>query len=120
MFSLLIDSYTQQYITKSEFEPRIKSMRLKLNTIQEQQKKLIKQQNLTKELELIVNNLEDFSSGITSKIDSLNWSSKRDMIRQIVKRIELGENEINIVYRVDHLTDNSTDATSIQHCCNRM
>ncbi len=32
--SLLIDSYTQQYITKSEFEPRIKCIRQKLNIIQ--------------------------------------------------------------------------------------
>lgn len=117
--SLLIDSYTQQYITKSEFEPRIKSIRQRLNIIQEQQKKLIEQQNFTKELELIVNNLEDFSSGITLKIDSLDWGSKRDIIRQVVKRIEIGENEISIVYRVDQLTDNSANKTSMQHCCNR-
>lgn len=117
--SLLIDSYTQQYITRSEFEPRIKCMRQKLNIIQEQQQKLIEQQNLTKELELIVNNLEDFSSGINLNIDSLNWDSKRDIIRRVVKRIELGENEINIVYRVDQLTYNNTDVTNIQHRCNR-
>ena len=115
----MIDSYTQQYITKSEFEPRIKSIRQRLNIIQEQQKKLIEQQNFTKELELIVNNLEDFSSGITLKIDSLDWSGKRDIIRQVVKRIEIGENEISIVYRVDQLTDNSSNKISMQHCCNR-
>lgn len=39
--SLLIDSYTQQYITKDEFEPGIKVMRQNLKTIQEQQKKLL-------------------------------------------------------------------------------
>ncbi len=68
---------------------------------------------------MIVNNLEDFSSGINLKIDNLNWDSKRDIIRQVVKRIELGENEINIVYRVDQLTYNNTDVTNIQHRCNR-
>ncbi len=116
--SLLIDSYTQQYITKSEFEPRIKTMRQKLQVIQEQQQKLIEQKNLTKELELIVNNLEDFSSGVISKLDSLDWGGKQGMIRSVVKRVEIGESDINIVYRVNQLPDNSA-STSVQHCCNR-
>lgn len=117
--SLLIDSYTQQYITKNEFEPRIKTMRQKLQAIQGQQQKLMEQKNLTKELELIVNNLEDFSSGVISKLDSLDWGGKQGMIRSVVKRIEIGASDINIVYRVDQLPDNGESA-SVQHCCNRM
>jgi len=115
--SLLIDSYTQQYIIKSEFEPRIKTMRKRLQVIQEQQQKLIEQKNLTKELELIVNNLEGFSSGVISKLDSLDWEDKRGMIRSVVKRVEIGESDINIVYRVDQLPDNDA-STGAQHCCN--
>ena len=115
--SLLIDSYTQQYITKREFEPRIKTMRQKLQVIQEQQQKLLEQKNLKKELELIVNNLEDFSSGVISKLDSLDWGGKQAIIRSVVKRIEMGENDINIVYRVEQLPDDKENL-GMQHCCN--
>ncbi len=116
--SLLIDSYTQQYITKDEFEPRIKTMRQKLKTIQEQQHNLIEQKNLTKELELIISNLEEFSCGIISKLDSLDWHDKRNMIRGAVKRIEMGEDDINIVYRIPQLPSGGAGGSS-QHCCNR-
>ena len=56
---------------------------------------------------------------IALKLDSLDWHGKRDIIRQVVKRIEIGEEEINIVYRVAQLHDNEID-TSMQHCCNRI
>ena len=115
--SLLIDSYSQEYITKDEFEPRVKAMRQKLRVIQEQQKKLTEQKNLTKDLELIVNNLENFALEISSKLDNLDWYGKRDIIRHVIKRIEIGENEINIVYRVPQLSNNEL-GPRMQHCCN--
>ncbi len=70
--SLLIDSYAQQYITKDEFEPRIKMMRQNLKAIQEQQNKLTEQKNMTREMELIVTNLENFACGVESKLDNLD------------------------------------------------
>ena len=115
--SLLIDSYAQQYITKDEFEPRIKIMRQSLKTTQEQTNKLIEQKNLTKEIELVVTNLENFVARIGENLDQLDWQSKRDMIRCVVKRIELGNDEINVVYKVSKLPEYG-DNISAQHCCN--
>ena len=117
--SLLIDSYAQQYIIKDEFEPRIKAMRQNLKVIQDQQNKLTAQKKSTKEMELIVTNLENFSCGIGSELDSLEWSGKRDIIRRVVKRIEISGEEINIVYKINKLPGYEND-TSAQHCCNRM
>ena len=79
--SLLIDSYAQQYITKDEFEPRIQTMRKNLKKIQEQQNKLVEQKNLTKEIELVITNLENFADKIVENLDTLDWHGKRDMIR---------------------------------------
>ena len=115
--SLLIDSYAQQYITKDEFEPRIKIMRQSLKTTQEQKNKLIEQKNLTKEIELVVTNLENFVVKIGENLDQLDWQSKRDMIRCVVKRIEMGNDEINVVYKVSKLPEYG-DNISAQHCCN--
>lgn len=76
--SLLIDSYAQQYITKTEFEPRIQAMRKNLLLIQEQQNKLIEQRHLTKEIELIVSNLDQFSGKIIENLDQfrLVWQTR--------------------------------------------
>lgn len=115
--SLLIDSYAQQYITKEEFEPRVQTMRQSLNVAQEQQKKLAEQKNLTREIELIVTNLGHFNEGIKKNIDTLDWHGKRDMMRRVVKRIEVSDDEINVVYKVNKLPE-YTNNTSVQHCSN--
>jgi site-specific DNA recombinase len=116
--SLLIDSYTQEYITKEEFESRIQSMRKNLKMTQEQQSKLTEQKKLTREIELIIANLEHFSDRIIENIEKLDWHGKRDIIRRVVKRIEIGHEEINVVYKVNKLLENAND-TGVQHCFNR-
>jgi len=117
--SLLIDSYAEQYIIKDEFESRIKGMRQNLKLIQEQQSKLTEQKNLISEMELVVNNLESFADGVGSKLDSLDWHGRRDIIRQVVKRVEVSTEEINIVYKINKLS-NYENGSSSQHCCNGM
>ena len=114
--SLLIDSYTYQHINKDEFEPRIKILRQNLNAIHEQKNKLIEQKNLTKEIELVVTSLENFVGKIGDNLDTLDWQGKRDMIRCVVKRIEMGSDEINIVYRINKLPEHNRN--SLQHCGN--
>jgi site-specific DNA recombinase len=115
---IIIDSYAQQYITKNEFEPRIKIMRQNLKNLQEHQAKLIAQKNEIKEMELIVTNFARFANGISSSLINLDWNGKRDIIRSVVKRIEMSNEEINIVYKINELFQNKN--TSPQHCCNHM
>lgn len=97
----MIDSYTQQYITKEEFESRIQVMRKNLKITEEQKNKLSEQQNLTKDIEMVVTNLEYFSSRITENVDTLDWHAKRDIMRRVIRRIEVSDSEINVVYRVN-------------------
>lgn len=117
--SLFIDSYAQGYIDKNEFEPRIKVMKQNLKVIQEQQTESIKQKNLVKEFNLVVINLENFKNSIESRIDNLNWNDKIEIIRKVVKRIEVCEEAINIVYKVPQMTDYE-DNSNLQYCCKRM
>ncbi len=118
--SLLIDSYAQEYILKKEFEPRIKTMRQNLKSIQEQQKKIVEQKNSTKDIKLIITSLKDFEQGVGSKLDNLDWDSRRDIIRRVVKRVEVGEDKINIVYKITELPTSEVSQKSLQHCRNRI
>ena len=92
-------------------------MRQSLKTTQEQRNKLIEQKNLTKEIEMVVSNLQSFSDGIDENFDKLDLHAKQDMIRCVVKRIEIGNEEINVVYKVNKLPEHK-DNVSAQHCCN--
>src|SRR5260364_412139 len=71
--SRLIDSYTQEYFGQEAFEPRIKAMKY----------------HLKNELTLIVTRLEQFALAVKSKLEHIDWLTKRNLIRTWVKRIEI-------------------------------
>ncbi|KAF5304407.1 hypothetical protein FQR65_LT18867 [Abscondita terminalis] len=116
----LIDSYAQEYINQEEFEPRIKAMKQSLKTIEEEKKRIFDQKKLKQELALVVTNLEDFSSNIRSNLDNAAWLTKRDIIRTLVKRIEINLEDVNVVFRVKELPNSSghsgEEKKNLQHC----
>lgn len=101
--SRLIDSYSQEYIDKEEFEPRIKEMKKRLKIIEEKNKEIKEQKNLKNELSLIISNLEEFFSCIEQGLEDLEWHAKRDIIRTLVKRIEIDHEDVNVVFRIQDL-----------------
>jgi site-specific DNA recombinase len=120
--SRLIDSYTQEHIEKEEFEPRIKALKQRLKIIEEQRQNIMDQQNLKNELKLIVTNLEYFSSNIESKLEEVDWHTKRDIIRTLVKRVEVDCEDVNVVFRVRGLPGSNGcqsggSQESLQYCC---
>lgn len=120
--SRLIDSYVQGQIEKQEFDPRIKIIRQNLKIIIDQRKKIIDSKKLHTELQLIVTQLEEFNSCIEFKLENIEWNTKRDIIRHLVKRIEIDEEEVNIVFRVPELPESPgnkglDNLENWQHCC---
>jgi site-specific DNA recombinase len=51
-------------------------------------------------LQLIVGRLEDFASKVTGSIDTMEFEAQRNLIRMLVKRIEIDQEHVNIVFRV--------------------
>ena len=120
----LIDSYAQQYIDKTEFEPRIKTMKQHLQMIEEQNKNITDQENLKKDLTLIVTNLEEFTASIEKNLDHIDvdWNTKRDIIRMLIKRIEINKEDVKVVFRIqdmpklENIDNYSKNTQSLQHC----
>jgi site-specific DNA recombinase len=125
--SRLIDSYSQEYIDNDEFEPRIKEMKKRLKIIEDKNKEMKDQKNLEIELSSVISNLEDFSSCIEQGLENLEWHAKRDIIRTLVKRIEIDQEDVNVVFRIHDLPPKPTPAESmgekdhkiLQHCSGR-
>jgi site-specific DNA recombinase len=101
--SRLIDSYSQEYIDKDEFEPRIKEMKKILKIIEDQNKEMKEQKNLETELSSIIISLDEFFSCIEQGLENLEWHTKRDIIRTLVKRIEIDQEDVNVVFRIHDL-----------------
>ena len=120
----LIDSYAEEQIEKNEFEPRIKYMKERLKKIEQQQIEILNKQNIEKELILITTNLKNFSSEVELKLESIDWNTKREIIRSLIRKIEIEQESINIVFRIQELPGDSyipqkENGQNLQHCRGR-
>jgi site-specific DNA recombinase len=113
----LIDSYAEGLIEKKEFEPRLARMRERVAKLEGEAQQLAEAQSLQNELQLIIGRLEEFTSKVKDGLEGADWSSRRDIIRALVNRVEIDKGQVDIVFRVDQPPfEPSPERGSLQHC----
>src|SRR5262249_36473107 len=113
----LIDSYAEGLIDKAEFEPRVTRLRQRIAHIEAQCEALASEETLRRELHLIVSRLEDFVAQVGRHLDELAWEKKREIIRALVRRVEIGLEQVHVVFRVDALPGEADpEKKSLQLC----
>lgn len=96
----LIDSYAEGLIEKQEFEPRITRLKERLAALEAQVKLLFDEATLHRELRLIIGRLEEFAQKVSLGLDQAPWDTQREIIRTLVKRVEVDSEQVNVVFRV--------------------
>jgi len=96
----LIDSYAEGLIDKAEFEPRITGLRQRIQGWEEQAVVVRDEAEQRAALSLIVGRLEDFARQVRERVASVDWRLQRDLIRTLVKRVEIDREDVNVVLRV--------------------
>src|SRR6266481_4180478 len=113
----VIDSYAEGLIDKLEFEPRLTRLRQRIARLEEQRQQLADEAAVHAELQLIIGRLEDFAAKVHHGLEAPDWANKRDLIRTLVKRVEVAQNEVNIVFRIDpYPEDADPEKKSLQLC----
>jgi site-specific DNA recombinase len=97
----LIDAYTDELISKDEFSTRIGKLRKNHDNITNELNTIERAENEKKSLYLIIGRMKEFAQKIADNINNVNWEKKREIIRSIVKCIEINETEVHIIYRVN-------------------
>jgi len=116
----VIDAYTEGVIDKSEFEPRLQGMRARFQTLEAQYKTIQDEAALLSELKVVIGRLEEFAAKVADSLDSLDWSGKRELIRTLVKRVEVYAKEVKVVFKVGSgpFAPRATDhVENWSHCC---
>src|SRR4051812_13149288 len=115
----LIDGYAGGLIDKADFEPRIVGLRQRIKTWEEQATTLRDEVAQRAALSLIVGRLQDFARQVRDRMSAVDWSLQRDLIRLLVKRVEIDHEDINVVFRVAPSFDpghgGSHDDSSLHH-----
>jgi site-specific DNA recombinase len=119
----LIDSYAEGLIDKQEFEPRVRQMRERRHALEEQVQGLKEVSEVEQELNLILGRLETFAAKVTEGLQQADFQTRREIIRALVKRVEVDEQQLHIVFRINptSLPPSSDDAPhNWQHCGERV
>ena len=118
----LIDSYAEGVIEKTEFEPRIAGLKQRMSQLQERHQAAREAAETERNLALVISRLEDFSAKVTAGLDNLDRIGMQDIVRAVVRRIEIDDNRIEVIFRVPSLDGplgaRSTTTTTgpWQHC----
>src|SRR3982751_6006532 len=115
----LIDGYAEGLIDKADFEPRVAGLRQRIKSWEEQAATLRDEAAQRAALSLIVSRLHDFAQQVRDRIAAVDWSLQRDLIRLLVRRVEIDHGDINVVFRVAPSFDpgygGSQDDSSLHH-----
>src|SRR4051812_28505360 len=97
----LIDCYAEGLIDKAELEPRLVELRRRIAGLEAEAAALKEAAGQAHSLRLIIGKLSLFADVIRDRLDGADWSTRRDIIRTLIKRIEVGDDAVRVVFRVE-------------------
>jgi site-specific DNA recombinase len=116
----LIDAYEDGFLEKSDFEPRIRRSRDRLAKLEAEAKKQADEESQRVELRLVIGHLQEFVDHIKSGLHDADWSTRREIIRALVKRVEVDEAQVRVIYRINPLPfDHGPEGGRLQDCWRR-
>ena len=96
----LIDAYSEGLLEKEEFEPKLRQAKERLARLQAEATQLADEEAQRAELRLVIGKLKEFAEQLDHNLEEADWSTRREIIRTLVKQIEVKDEQIRIVYRV--------------------
>ena len=113
----LIDAYEDGLVDRVEFEPRIKRAKDRLAKLEAEARTHAEKETEQQQLRLVIGRLREFAEKMKDGLDRADWTTRRQIIRALVKRVEIDKESVRVVYRVSPppLADGPTGAIR-QHC----
>ncbi len=96
----LIDAYEEGLLDKKEFEPRIRSAKERLTKLEAEARAEVEEEAQEHELRLVIGQFQEFAAQVQSGLAKADGSTQREIIRALVKRVEVDKEEVRVVYRV--------------------
>jgi site-specific DNA recombinase len=97
----LIDSYAEGFIDKGEFEPRITDLRRRLARLAADAVALRDTAEQARSLQLVIGKLSLFAEMVRGRLETADWATQRDIICALVKRIEVADDVVRVIFRVE-------------------
>jgi site-specific DNA recombinase len=97
----LIDGYAEGLIERREFEPRLAGFRQRIQGWEAQATAMRDDAAQRRTLSLVLGRLQEFSNRVQNGLAAADWQQRRELIRLLVKHIEISSEDVNVVFRVE-------------------
>jgi site-specific DNA recombinase len=116
----LIDAYQDGLLDKSEFEPRLRGAKERLAQLEAEAQTQAAAQAQEEELRLVIGHLHEFSERVGSGLATADWDTRRAILQALVKKVEVGQEQVRVVYRVNTPPfAQSPQGANLRHCGSR-
>ena len=96
----LIDSYAEEVIDADEFKPRLAGLKQRLTRLRAERDAALAAHEAGRSLQLMIGRLEEFAGRVRAGLDGLDWHGRREIIRALVRRIEIDREQVEVVFRI--------------------
>jgi site-specific DNA recombinase len=96
----LIDAYENDWLDKHEFEARMGRAKEHLARQEEAYAGLEQESKSDDELRLVITQFQAFAEQIAAGLEHADFATRRKLLRLLIKHIEIDDDEVRIVYKV--------------------
>jgi site-specific DNA recombinase len=111
----LIDGYAEGLLEKHEFEPRVGHWRDRLHHLEQQAEELRALAQDEEEIRVLLSRFAVFAARVRDGLAQADWSTRREIIRALVKRVDIGQEQVRVVFRVTPPTAPPSSAPGPPH-----
>jgi site-specific DNA recombinase len=108
----LIDSYAEEVIDADQFRPRLTGLKQRLERLRTERDAVLSAHEAERSLQLVIGRLQAFADRIRAGLDNLDWAGRREIIRALVRRIEIDRDQIEVVFRIPGGSNPSGDSSA--------
>jgi site-specific DNA recombinase len=119
--SRLLDAYTEGFVDRGDFPARMQRLQERRTKLQEEVRTLQEQAQRGEDLRLVFSHVQDFADQVKAGLTTAEWGARRDILRALIKRVEVGSDTIHIVYKVPSPPfAKAPKGGPLQHCWPRL
>lgn len=113
----LIDAYGAGLLEREEFEPRVRQLKARLAKLEEETQQIRETQEQERHYRAAMTCFREFAEQVKGRLDQADWPTRREIIRALVKRVEIDHQDVRVVYRVTPSPSAAAEhADVLPHC----
>jgi site-specific DNA recombinase len=114
----LTEMYEEGFLEREVFRARMTAAQARLDTLQAESRRAAERETSESELRAVIGHLKAFAERLQTGLDQCDWETRQAIIRALVKRIVIGENDVQVVYKVSpHPFEAAPQGWGVLHYC---